>query len=178
MNDGMDRLASVLLDEDDILKVDPREQLLSEIEDMKNEVAEVKTGIQTVRAKGDPITNGEFFVEMGDLTSRATSVLDECKKDIERSSILDAELISSYASLIKATRDIISDYIEIYRDRQKHLDKIELEERKQEHRKEIIILKDNLDKSINDTTEQKKIFVQEAVIDYLNRRSKEEMDID
>lgn len=174
MNDGMDKLASVLLDDDEILEVDPREQLLNEINDMENEVAQVQTGIQQVKTKGDPVKNGEFFVEMGDLTARATAVLDACKEDIERSSLLDAELISAYAALIKATRDIIGDYLTIYRDRQNHLNKLEIEERKQEYRKEILIMKDNLDKSIEDNTGQQKIFVQEAVIAYLNKKEKAE----
>jgi hypothetical protein len=167
-----DALADELLDPDEIMELDPREELLNDIDAMQSEVSEVQQSVATIKQLGDPITNGTFFVEMSDLASRATSVLDSCKEDIERSSILDAELISAYAGLIKATRDIIADYVTIYRDRQKHLDKLELENVKQEHKKEILIMKDNLDKSLDDSTGDHKIFVQEAVVDFLDKRDK------
>jgi len=90
-----DKLADELLDPDEILEIDPREALLADIDDMTSEVAEVQAGVVACQDQGDPITNGLVFSEMGDLTTRATDVLDACKADIERSSILDAELISA-----------------------------------------------------------------------------------
>lgn len=167
----MDILEQELLEEDEIL-TDPRENLLAQIDEMQTEVKEVKTDITNLTNSGDPITNGEIFKELSDLTNRANSILDVCKEDIERSSILDAELVSAYASLIKSTREIISDYLVIYRDRQKHLDKMELENIKQEHRKELVRLKDNLDNSIKTDTDETKVFVQEAVVEVLNNHDK------
>ena len=88
--------------------------------------------------------------------------------------MIDAELVSSYATLIKSTREIISDYITIYRDRQKHLNQIEMEGIKQENKKEIVLMKDNLSKSMNDNTDVHKAYIQEAVIDILDDRKRDE----
>jgi len=173
-----DILADELLDIDEIVDIDPRQELLNEIDTMQTEVTEVKQGVTALQIQGDPITNGTVFNEMTDLTARATAVLDACKADIERSSILDSDLISAYANLIKATNDIITEYVNIYRDRQKHIDKTEIENLKQEHRKEILIMKDNLDKSVDDNAGIQKAFVQEAVVEVLNNRDKAEMEFD
>lgn len=173
-----DILAEELLDKDNIIDsfsddaIDPRDALLNEINNMQTEVVDVKNSIDTLKTVGDPVTNGNFFNEMSDLASRANSVLDSCKQDIERSSILDADLVAAYAALIKSTHEIISDYLDIYRDRQKHINKIELEELKQEHRKEIIRMKDDMDKSIHSDTEERKMFVQEAVVEVLSKQAK------
>ena len=48
------------------------------------------------------------------------------------------------------------------------VDKIEIENIKQDHKKELLIMKDNLAKSINDNVGDLKGFVQEAVIDVLS----------
>lgn len=167
---------SSLLDLDEIPDeiIDPREALLADIGEMKAEVVCVKTEIQEVQTTGNPITEVAIFNEMSDLNGRAVAILDACKDDIERSSLLDAEMISAYASLIKSTREIISDHLIIYRDRQKHIEKIELEELKQEYRKELLVMKNNLDKSCNDDYGDHKVFVQEALIDILDDNARAE----
>tara|TARA_E500000178_G_C17038997_1_gene765451 strand:+ start:6886 stop:7419 length:534 start_codon:yes stop_codon:yes gene_type:complete len=144
------------------------EDLLEGIANMTSEVAEIKQEVEDVKVSGDPITDIKIFNEVSDLINRAVAVLDTCKEDIERSSLLDAELVSAYAKLISSTREIISDNIAIFRDRQKHIEKIELENLKQEHKKEILRMKDDLDKSVNDNYGETKAFVQEAVIELLN----------
>ena len=136
-----DKILDSLLHGDEIMEtpIDPRNDLLNEIEDYQNEIQSIQSGISTVKATGlSPVTNVDCFSELGDLTTRAVAVLDACKSDIERSSLLDADLIASYASLIKSTREIISEYMTVYRDRQTHINRMELEDIKQNHRKEIL----------------------------------------
>jgi len=144
------------------------EDLLEGIANMTTEVAEIKQEVADVKVSGDPVTDVKIFNEVSDLLNRAVAVLDTCKEDIERSSLLDAELVSAYAKLISSTREIISDNILIFRDRQKHIEKLELENLKQDHRKEILLMKDDIAKSINDNYGETKAFVQEAVIELLN----------
>ena len=98
-----DKILDSLLHGDEIMEtpIDPRNDLLNEIEDYQNEIQSIQSGISTVKATGlSPVTNVDCFSELGDLTTRAVAVLDACKSDIERSSLLDADLIASYASLI------------------------------------------------------------------------------
>jgi hypothetical protein len=135
---------------------------------MTSEVSEIKKETESIKVSDDPITNLKIFNEVSDLINRGVAVLDTCKEDIERSSLLDAELVSAYASLIRSTREIISDNIAIFRDRQKHIEKLELENLKQEHRKEILLMKDDLEKTTNDGYGETKVFVQEAVVELLN----------
>lgn len=153
---------------DELIEDKTPEELLKEIEGMTSEVAEIKKDVTEVKGSGDPVTDLGLFNEISDLINRAVAVLDTCKEDIERSSLLDAELVSAYAGLIRSTREIISDNIAIFRDRQKHIEKIELENLKQEHRKEILMMKDDLDKAVNNNYGETKAFVQEAVIELLN----------
>ena len=169
MTKKIDPIVEELLDSSEIPEeFETPEDLLEGIANMTSEVAEIKQEVADVKVSGDPVTDIKIFNEVSDLINRAVAVLDTCKEDIERSSLLDAELVSAYAKLISSTREIISDNIAIFRDRQKHIEKIELENLKQEHKKEILLMKDDLDKSVNDNYGETKAFVQEAVIELLN----------
>ena len=169
MSKKINPIVEELLDSSEIPEeFETPEDLLEGIANMTSEVAEIKQEVADVKVSGDPVTDIKIFNEVSDLINRAVAVLDTCKEDIERSSLLDAELVSAYAKLISSTREIISDNIAIFRDRQKHIEKIELENLKQDHKKEILLMKDNLDKSVNDNYGETKAFVQEAVIELLN----------
>ena len=169
MSKKINPIVEELLDSSEIPEeFETPEDLLEGIANMTSEVAEIKQEVADVKVSGDPVTDIKIFNEVSDLINRAVAVLDTCKEDIERSSLLDAELVSAYAGLIRSTREIISDNIAIFRDRQKHIEKIELENLKQEHRKEILMMKDDLDKAVNNNYGETKAFVQEAVIELLN----------
>jgi|TARA_R100000479_G_C6364236_1_gene194278 hypothetical protein len=168
-NKRKNKIIDELLEVDEIPEdFETPEDLLEGIAQMTSEVSEIKKETESIKVSDDPITNLKIFNEVSDLINRGVAVLDTCKEDIERSSLLDAELVSAYASLIRSTREIISDNIAIFRDRQKHIEKLELENLKQEHRKEILLMKDDLEKTTNDGYGETKVFVQEAVVELLN----------
>ena len=168
-NNRKNKIIDELLEVDEIPEdFETPEDLLEGIAQMTSEVSEIKKETESIKVSDDPITNLKIFNEVSDLINRGVAVLDTCKEDIERSSLLDAELVSAYASLIRSTREIISDNIAIFRDRQKHIEKLELENLKQEHRKEILLMKDDLEKTTNDGYGETKVFVQEAVVELLN----------
>ena len=168
-NKRKNKIIDELLEVDEIPEdFETPEDLLEGIAQMTSEVSEIKKETESIKVSDDPITNLKIFNDVSDLINRGVAVLDTCKEDIERSSLLDAELVSAYASLIRSTREIISDNIAIFRDRQKHIEKLELENLKQEHRKEILLMKDDLEKTTNDGYGETKVFVQEAVVELLN----------
>ena len=168
-NKRKNKIIDELLEVDEIPEdFETPEDLLEGIAQMTSEVSEIKKETESIKVSDDPITNLKIFNEVSDLINRGVAVLDTCKEDIERSSLLDAELVSAYARLIRSTREIISDNIAIFRDRQKHIEKLELENLKQEHRKEILLMKDDLEKTTNDGYGETKVFVQEAVVELLN----------
>ena len=167
-------IIGALLEPDEIpQELDPREQLLSELDELSNEVVAIKQQTQVVKAKGNPITNIDVFNEMTDLSTRANEVLDAVRQEITSSSLVDPELIAAYASLLKSTREIISDYITIYRDHQNYQNKVELENIKQTHRREILKLKYDLDNTEFTSGQGSKQFIQEDVMEILNRKEKE-----
>ena len=132
-NKRKNKIIDELLEVDEIPEdFETPEDLLEGIAQMTSEVSEIKKETESIKVSDDPITNLKIFNEVSDLINRGVAVLDTCKEDIERSSLLDAELVSAYASLIRSTREIISDNIAIFRDRQKHIEKLELENLKQD----------------------------------------------
>ena len=156
-NKRKNKIIDELLEVDEIPEdFETPEDLLEGIAQMTSEVSEIKKETESIKVSDDPITNLKIFNEVSDLINRGVAVL------------LDAELVSAYASLIRSTREIISDNIAIFRDRQKHIEKLELENLKQEHRKEILLMKDDLEKTTNDGYGETKVFVQEAVVELLN----------
>ena len=112
MSKKINPIVEELLDSNEIPEeFETPEDLLEGIANMTSEVAEIKQEVEDVKVSGDPITDIKIFNEVSDLINRAVAVLDTCKEDIERSSLLDAELVSAYAKLISSTREIISDNI-------------------------------------------------------------------
>jgi hypothetical protein len=172
----MDKLAEELLDENEILDsidiIDDKTKMLEDIDALTNEVKSVQQSANDIKIIGNPALDDTLFSEISDLNDRASSILDVCRDAIESTSIIDAELVSAYSQLIKSASDVINYYLSIYRDRTNFLNKVELEKIKQEHRLELLNAKNNNNDDLNNY-EKKKIFVQEAVIDYLEHRAKD-----
>lgn len=152
-----------------------RDELLKELDDCKQEYDDIQTSVVKIQSsKLSPVNNDEVFNEMSDLTNRATSILDVCKNAISSTSLVDSDLIEAYASMIKATREVISEYIEIYKIRQQHLDRIELENIKHKNRKELVLYKKDIENMVDDTKAGVD-YIQEDVIDVINRKEKGEI---
>lgn len=64
--------------------------------------------------------------QLARLLTKSNQLVESCVTIIDGEVVLDAELVSSIASLIESTRAIISDYISMYRDKLAYIQKVEL----------------------------------------------------
>lgn len=117
------------------------EDLKGQIESMKAALAtstDMVSSFQNSANNPDQIQSGLSIItkELASLLEKSNSLVDHCKYCIESTELLDGEMVSAVAGLISSTRDIISQFTVIFRDRVKFLHACELEALKLKNKKE------------------------------------------
>lgn len=94
----------------------------------------------------DNLVNVEnAFRSIEDLVDTTKQMIGTVYGIISSCDVLDSETVSAAASLIGETRQLIAEYTSLYKQRIKFFDNMKLEMLKQEHRKELLELKQKYD---------------------------------
>lgn len=83
--------------------------------------------------------------EIEDLISMSKKMFKHIYENIVSSDLLDSELISAAAKMLESVHINIGEFLQMYRDRQKFIEKIKLMVFQQEQRKELMALKHKYD---------------------------------
>ena len=86
------------------------------------------------------------FKSIEDLVDTTKNMIANVYSIISSCDVLDSETVAASASLIGETRQLISEYTSLYKQRVKFFDNVKMEMLKQEHRRELLELKYKLDK--------------------------------
>ena len=94
----------------------------------------------------DNLVNVEnAFKSIEDLVDTTKQMIANVYGIISSCDVLDAETVAAAASLIGETRQLIAEYTSLYKQRIKFFDNVKMEQLKQEHRKEILDIKQRYD---------------------------------
>ncbi len=97
-------------------------------------------------ARIDNMVNVEnAFKSIEDLVDTTKQMIGTVYGIISSCDVLDSETVSAAASLIGETRQLIAEYTSLYKQRIKFFDNVKMEMLKQEHRKELLDLKQKYD---------------------------------
>jgi hypothetical protein len=132
-------------------KVDEIDQKFQEnfevIEQTKNEIQASKDQNGSASVRIDNLINVEAaFKSIEDLVDSTKQMISSVYGIISSCDVLDSETVGAAASLIGETRQLISEYTSLYKQRIKFFDNVKMEMMKQEHRKELLQMKYDLDK--------------------------------
>ena len=120
----------------------------SVIEQAKNQIqSSSKDGDGSASVRIDNLVNVEnAFKSIEDLVDTTKNMIANVYSIISSCDVLDSETVAASASLIGETRQLISEYTSLYKQRVKFFDNVKMEMMKQEHRKELLQMKYDLDK--------------------------------
>ena len=120
----------------------------SVIEQAKNQIqSSSKDGDGSASVRIDNLVNVEnAFKSIEDLVDTTKNMIANVYSIISSCDVLDSETVAASASLIGETRQLISEYTSLYKQRVKFFDNVKMEMLKQEHRRELLELKYKLDK--------------------------------
>jgi hypothetical protein len=94
----------------------------------------------------DNLVNVEnAFKSIEDLVDSTKQMIGTVYGIISSCDVLDSETVAAAASLIGETRQLIAEYTSLYKQRIKFFDNVKMEQLKQEHRKEILDIKQRYD---------------------------------
>ena len=117
------------------------------IEQTKNEIQASKDQNGSASVRIDNLINVEAaFKSIEDLVDSTKQMISSVYGIISSCDVLDSETVGAAASLIGETRQLISEYTSLYKQRIKFFDNVKMEMMKQEHRKELLQMKYDLDK--------------------------------
>lgn len=130
------------------------QQNLEVIDEAKSQIQ--KFGIGAVQSGNDSdgsasqridgLVNVEnAFKSIEDLVDATKNMISNVYSIISSCDVLDAETVAASASLIGETRQLIAEYTSLYKQRIKFFDNVKMEMLKQEHRKELLELKQKYD---------------------------------
>lgn len=117
-------------------------------------IDKAKTQIQTSSRDGDGsasvridnLVNVEgAFKSIEDLVDTTKQMITNVYGIISSCDVLDSETVAASAALIGETRQLIAEYTSLYKQRVKFFDNVKMEMLKQEHRKEILDIKQRYD---------------------------------
>lgn len=155
---------------------------ISEVsEDVREKMSEIDDQINSIQKTGSAdvlqIQNmNSTMKEVEDLIFTSKKMFKHIYENIITSDLIDAEVVSAVAKLMEGIHINISEFISMYKDRQKYIDKIKLMVFQQEQRKEMEELKHKLamermkskiDSNAVDADATMKNFSQEAIIKVL-----------
>ena len=78
------------------------------------------------------------FKSIEDLVDSTKQMIASVYSIISSCDVLDSETVGAAASLIGETRQLLSEYTSLYKQRVKFFDNVKLEMLKQQHRKELL----------------------------------------
>ena len=137
---------------------------------MKTTVEKIDCGI----AKTDVHGLEDTFKELSDLIGSAKSMLINVYEYVSQSEILDPDVLRSGADLIKASREVIAEYLAVYKTKLLHYNNIEMEMLKFENKKKLEKYKHELKVSVNDILEDDMVkYIKEDVVHALNKIDKQ-----
>ena len=118
------------------------------IDDAKNQIqTTMKDGDGSASVRIDNMVNVESaFKSIEDLVDTTKQMIGTVYSIISSCDVLDSETVSAAASLITSTKQLIAEYLGLYKQRVKFFDNVKMEMMKQEHRKELLQMKYDLDK--------------------------------
>lgn len=116
------------------------------IEDTKKDIQMSKDANGSASVRIDNLVNVESaFKSIEDLVDSTKQMIGTVYGIISSCDVLDSETVAAAASLIGETRQLISEYTSLYKQRIKFFDSVKLEQLKQQHRLEILEKKNELD---------------------------------
>jgi len=155
-----------------------------EIDGDIDEVTKEITTISPATSNNLPATSKiynmeESLGEISYLVGKSRDIITNLYSYITKTDFVDPDIISSTAKMIEASRVVISDYIELYKEKmrmihsinmemQKHRNRLELEEHKAELKQRYALKNDDDDKKTLDLVP----YVQEQVIEAINNYEK------
>lgn len=117
---------------------------------------------------------------INDLIDISKDIIRQIYTNISSSDLIDPEIIASAATFIEACHSNIKEWIDLYRDRIKFIDKVKFEMLQQQHKKELIQFKHDLEmKRIKESSIEAKetenhngiLYSTEDIIDELNNNA-------
>ena len=119
----------------------------SVIEQAKNQIqSSSKDGDGSASVRIDNLVNVEnAFKSIEDLVDTTKNMIANVYSIISSCDVLDSETVAASASLIGETRQLISEYTSLYKQRVKFFDNVKMETMKQQHRLELLREKYRLD---------------------------------
>ena len=151
----------------------------SDIDSVTSELSSVPTvAVNNLPIKSKVYNMEESLEEISYLVGKSRDIITNLYSYITKTDFVDPDIISSTAKMIEASRVVISDYIELYKEKmrmihsvnmemQKHRNRLELEEHKAEL-KQRYALKDDDSKKTLDLVP----YVQEKVIEAMTNYEK------
>ena len=119
------------------------------IDDAKNQIqTTMKDGDGSASVRIDNMVNGESaFKSIEDLVDTTKQMIGTVYSIISSCDVLDSETVSAAASLITSTKQLIAEYLGLYKQRVKFFDSVKMETLKQQHRIELLERKYQLDEA-------------------------------
>lgn len=119
------------------------------IDDAKNQIqTTMKDGDGSASVRIDNMVNVESaFKSIEDLVDTTKQMIGTVYSIISSCDVLDSETVSAAASLITSTKQLIAEYLGLYKQRVKFFDSVKMETLKQQHRIELLERKYQLDEA-------------------------------
>ena len=123
------------------------QQNIQVIDDAQSQIqANMRDGDGSASIRIDNMVNVESaFKSIEDLVDTTKQMIGTVYSIISSCDVLDSETVSAAASLITSTKQLIAEYLGLYKQRVKFFDNVKLEMMKQEHRLELLREKYRLD---------------------------------
>ena len=117
------------------------------IDDAKSQIqTTMKDGDGSASVRIDNMVNVESaFKSIEDLVDTTKQMIGTVYSIISSCDVLDSETVSAAASLITSTKQLIAEYLGLYKQRVKFFDNVKMETLKQQHRLELMERKYQLD---------------------------------
>lgn len=159
----------------DTLTVDTATTAMEKVADnVKETVKDLDKNISNCLSGNYSITSlndiGTYLDGINELINIAKTILTHLYKNIITTDVtlVDPELINATSTFITSCRDSIKEWIDLYRDRAKFLDKIQLQLLEHQHKKDLLKYKFELEAEFNNsqtkTPENMKIYRQEDLV--------------
>ena len=149
------------------IKIDPKSEVIT----ASNTVS------ATIQLSNDKIYDlNESLSELSTLVNTSRNIITNLYKYITNTDFVDPDVISSTAKMIEASRIVISDYLELYKEKmrmvnaynmemQKHKNRLELEAHKAELKHKYALKNDETDTKTLDMVP----YIQEQIVDLINK---------
>lgn len=145
--------------------------------DIKSIESEMKTAVSKIDNElvkcNDVHTLTNSLGELSELIGTSKGMLKDVYDYISRSEIMDPDVIGAGADLIKASNELIHEYLEIYKEKIRHFNSIELEMIKAKNKRDLEQFKFDLkNNKIDDAPIDMVEYTQESLIKAINDMEK------